>query len=116
MLVAAPLLGLLLNLPVNVFPPLILSMAIGTPALSFLGAIGAALTVGVRRGGLLASLLVVPFYVPVLIFGVGAADEAISGAPPGVMMQALSFLGAVTLASLVIGPVAAAAGLRAALK
>ncbi|MGX1198291.1 heme exporter protein CcmB [Parvibaculum sp. MBR-TMA-1.3b-4.2] len=116
LLVAAPLLGLLLNLPVNVFPPLILSMAIGTPALSFLGAIGAALTVGVRRGGLLASLLVVPFYVPVLIFGVGAADEAISGAPPGVMMQALSFLGAVTLASLVIGPVAAAAGLRAALK
>ena len=116
LLIAAPLLGLLLNLPVNVFPSLILSMAIGTPALSFLGAIGAALTVGVRRGGLLASLLVVPFYVPVLIFGVGAADEAISGAPPGVMMQALSFLAAVTLASLVIGPVAAAAGLRGALK
>ena len=116
LLIAAPLLGLLLNLPPNVFPSLILSMAIGTPALSFLGAIGAALTVGVRRGGLLASLLVVPFYVPVLIFGVGAADEAISGAPPGVMLQALSYLGAVTLISLVIGPVAAAAGLRGALK
>jgi heme exporter protein B len=114
LVVAAPLLGLLLNLDAHVFPQLVLAMLIGTPALSFLGSIGAALTVSVRRGGLLASLLVLPFYVPALIFGVAAAGGA--GAVPGAGHQGLLLLGAVALASLVIGPVASAAALRASLR
>ncbi|MDO8411952.1 MAG: heme exporter protein CcmB [Phenylobacterium sp.] len=111
LVVATPLLGLLLNLGAEQFEPLILAMAIGTPALSLMGSIGAALTVSLRRGGLLASLLVIPFYIPVLIFGVAAAGdgEVLSGAAH----QALLLLGAVTLASLVVGPWAAAAALRA---
>tara|TARA_R110000868_G_scaffold37785_3_gene133226 strand:- start:8782 stop:9456 length:675 start_codon:yes stop_codon:yes gene_type:complete len=114
LVVATPLLGLLLNLGADQFGPLILAMAVGTPALSLMGAIGAALTVSLRRGGLLASLLVMPFYIPVLIFGVAAAGggEALSGAAH----QALLLLSAVTLASLVVGPWAAAAGLRANLR
>lgn len=114
LVVAAPLLGLLLNLEMAHFRTLVLAMLVGTPALSFLGAIGAALTVSVRRGGLLASLLVLPFYIPVLIFGVAAAGGAV--AMPGAGHQGLLLLGAVALASLVIGPVASAAALRANLR
>ena len=114
LVVAAPLLGLLLNLDIAHFPPLALAMLVGTPALSFLGAIGAALTVGIRRGGLLASLLVLPFYIPVLIFGVAAAGGA--AAAPGAGHQGLLLLGAVTLVSFVVGPVASAAALRANLR
>lgn len=116
LVVAAPVLGLLLNLPVAAFPALMLAMLVGTPALSFMGAIGAALTVGVRRGGLLASLLVLPFYIPVLIFGVGAADAASGGFEGEAGFQSLMFLGAVTLASFVLGPIGAAAALRANLR
>ncbi|PKP76836.1 MAG: heme exporter protein CcmB [Alphaproteobacteria bacterium HGW-Alphaproteobacteria-3] len=116
LVVAAPLLGLMLNLPGEAYPPLILAMLAGTPALSFLGAIGAALTVGVRRGGLLASLLVMPFYVPVLIFGVGAADAATGGFAGEAGRQSLLLLGAVALASLVLGPLGGAAALRANLR
>tara|TARA_R110000868_G_scaffold34067_2_gene123262 strand:- start:11846 stop:12520 length:675 start_codon:yes stop_codon:yes gene_type:complete len=114
LVIATPLLGLLLNLDVDQFSPMILAMFIGTPALSLLGAVGAALTVSLRRGGLLASLLVMPFYIPVLIFGVAAAGGG--AALPGAAHQALLLLGAVTLASLVIGPVAVAASLRANLR
>lgn len=114
LVVATPLLGLLLNLEADQFGSIILAMAIGTPALSLMGAIGAALTVSLRRGGLLASLLVMPFYIPVLIFGVAAASGAET--LPGVSHQALLLLGAVTLVSLVIGPWAAAAALRANLR
>jgi heme exporter protein B len=119
LVIAAPLLALLLNLDAAAFPPLITAMLAGTPALSFLGAVGAALTVSVRRGGLLASLLVLPFYIPVLIFGVGAASAAgMVGGDPGTAAahQSLLLLGAVTLASLVVGPVAGAAALRANLR
>ncbi|MDP1625515.1 heme exporter protein CcmB [Parvibaculum sp.] len=116
LVVVAPVLGLLLNLPVASFPALLLAMLAGTPALSFLGAIGAALTVGVRRGGLLASLLVLPFYIPVLIFGVGAAEAASAGFEGDAGVQSLLFLGAVTLGSFVLGPVGAAAALRANLR
>lgn len=114
LVVAAPLLGFLLNLDLAHFPPLLLAMLVGTPALSFLGAVGAALTVSIRRGGLLASLLVLPFYIPVLIFGVAAAGGAAS--TPGAGHQGLLLLGALTLVSLVIGPVASAAALRANLR
>ncbi|MDP2124039.1 MAG: heme exporter protein CcmB [Parvibaculum sp.] len=116
LVIAAPLLGLMLNLDVAAFPALMLAMLVGAPALSFLGVIGAGLTVGVRRGGLLASLLVLPFYLPVLIFGVSAARAAMAGFPAGVAGQSLLLLAAVTLVSLVIGPVAAAAALRANLR
>ncbi|MEQ8265998.1 MAG: heme exporter protein CcmB [Parvibaculum sp.] len=116
LVVAAPVLGLLLNLPSAAFPHLMLAMLVGTPALSFLGLIGSALTVGVRRGGLLASLLVLPFYVPVLIFGVGAAEAASAGFEGKAGDQSLLFLGAIALGSLVLGPVGAAAALRANLR
>ncbi|MDE1174886.1 MAG: heme exporter protein CcmB [Parvibaculaceae bacterium] len=113
LVIAAPLLGLLLNLAPGAMPMLMIAMLIGTPALSFLGAIGAALTVSVRRGGLLASLLVMPFYIPVLIFGVSAASAAVTAAPGDQGPRGLMLLGALTLASLVLAPVAAAAALRA---
>ncbi len=103
----SPVLGLLLNLEADRYGPLMLSMAVGTPAVSFLGSIGAALTCGLRRSGLLLALLLMPLYVPVVIFGVAAA--AGGGAAP------LAILGAFTLASLVIAPLAAGAAIRSAL-
>ena len=110
----APLLGLLLNLPAEANPFLVLAMLAGTPAVSFIAAIGASLTLGLRRSGLLLALLVLPLYVPVLIFGVAAATAAIAGPaspwPPFLMLCALS------LASIVLAPLAAAASVRAALR
>ncbi|MGV8997756.1 MAG: heme exporter protein CcmB [Parvibaculaceae bacterium] len=113
LVIAAPVLGFLLNLNEAQFLPLVTAMLIGSPALSLMGAVGAALTVSVRRGGLLASLLVMPFYIPVLIFGVAAASASVM---PGITAQAMALLGAVTLLSLVVGPWASAAALRANLK
>jgi heme exporter protein B len=110
----APLLGLLLNLPVQAMPLLVLSMLAGTPAVSFVASIGASLTLGLRRSGLLLALLVLPLYVPVLIFGVASASAAITGPaspwPPFLMLCALS------LAGIVLAPLAAAAALRTALR
>ena len=116
LVIAAPVLGILLNLPPATMPYLMLAMLVGTPALSFIGAVGAALTVGVRRGGLLASLLVLPFYIPVLIFGVGAVEAAAGGFEGQAARQALLFLAAITLAAIAIGPLGAAAALRAILR
>ena len=79
LMIVAPLLGVLLHLEPAGYLTLIFAMALGTPALSLIGAIGAALTVGVRRGGVLLSLLVLPLYIPILIFGVGAIDGALDG-------------------------------------
>jgi len=107
--IAVPVLGLLLNLRPEDVLPMTLSALIGSPALSFIGAFGAALTVGVRRGGLLVSMLVMPLYVPVLIFGVLAAGE---GGGLGFAAPVL-ILAALTLAALVMAPVAGAAALRA---
>jgi heme exporter protein B len=110
----APVLGLLLNLPEKVSPLLVLSMLAGTPAVSFVASIGASLTLGLRRSGPLLALLVLPLYVPVLIFGVATASAAITGPaspwPPFLMLCALS------LASIVLAPIAAAAALRTALR
>ena len=75
----APILGLLLNLPIGTFPSLVLAMLAGTPAVSFLAGIGASLTLGLRRSGLLLALLVVPLYVPILIFGVSAVTPYVAG-------------------------------------
>jgi len=109
-----PLLGLLLNLPLAASPLLVLAMLVGTPAVSFIAAIGASLTLGLRRSGLLLALLVLPLYVPVLIFGVATASAASTGPaspwPPLLMLCALS------LAAIVLAPIAAAAALRTALR
>ena len=109
----APVLGLLLNLDLAAYSVLVLSMLLGTPAVSFLGAIGAALTLRSRRGGLLIALLVLPLYVPTLIFGISAMSAAALGS--GGMAASLLILAAISLASLVLAPVAAAAALRAQL-
>jgi len=116
LVIAAPALGLMLNLPLEGMLPLMGAMLVGSPALSLLGAVGAALSVGVRRGGLLISLLVLPFYVPVLIFGVSASRAALVAVPGDLGGQSLLLLGAVSLASLVVGPVGGAAALRVAVK
>jgi heme exporter protein B len=105
-----PVLGLLLNLDPVATGAVALTLAIGTPALTFIGLIGAALTVTLRRGGLLLAVLVLPLTVPVLIFGVAAANAAIVGPMP--FGTPLSILGALTLMSLAVGPFAAAAALR----
>ena len=110
----APLLGLLLNLPVAAWPLLVLAMLVGTPAVSFVAAIGASLTLGLRRSGLLLALLVLPLYVPVLIFGVAAASAAVVG--PASPWPPLFTLCALSLASVVLAPIAAAAALRTALR
>lgn len=109
----APLLALTLQLPAPAYPWLLASLAIGTPALSFLGAIGAALTVGVRRGGLLLSLLVLPLYIPTLIFGARAVIAAADGGDP---WSPLLLLCGLSLAILALAPLAAAAALRIALR
>jgi heme exporter protein B len=109
---AAPILGFLVNLPPGSILPLAAAMAVGSLTLSLLAAIGAAVTVGLRRGGLLVSILVLPLYVPVLIFGVGASQ----GAALGPAAPSLLILLAMALASLVLSPIAAAAALRSYLK
>ena len=107
----APVLGLLLNLELATMPSLLLAMLIGTPAVSFLGAIGAALTVRSRRGGLLVAVLLLPLYVPTLIFGIAALGAA--AGDPGAATSATLVLGALSLVAIVLGPLAAAAALRA---
>ncbi|MEM7744961.1 MAG: heme exporter protein CcmB [Pseudomonadota bacterium] len=105
----SPVLGSMLALPTEVLPTLVGSLAIGTPALSLIGAVGGAITVGVRRGGLLLSILVLPLYVPTLIFGARAVDAAavsMDAAP------ALALTGVITLIAAAITPFAAAGALR----
>ncbi len=112
--VAAPLLGFLVNLQPETILPLALSMIIGSIALSLLASIGAAVTVGLRRGGLLVSILVLPLYVPVLIFGLSASQGEAAGG--GMTAAALLILAAMALVSLVVAPLASAAALRSYLK
>jgi heme exporter protein CcmB len=85
----APVLGVLMALPAEGYYPLVISLLLGTGSLSLLGAIGAALTVALRRGGLLLSLIIMPLYVPVLIFGSGAVRNAIDGSPIGPLLAIL---------------------------
>jgi len=109
MSLASPVLGSMLALPPEVLPVLAASLAVGTPALSLIGAVGAAVTVGVRRGGLLLSILVLPLYVPTLIFGARAVDAALVALDP-VPTLALSCV--ITLVAAALTPFAAAAALR----
>jgi heme exporter protein B len=111
---AAPLLGLLLNLDPKATGAVAITLLAGTPALTFIGLIGAALTVALRRGGLLLAILGLPLTIPVLIFGVAASNAAIVGPVP--FGTPFSILCALTLISLVIGPLAAAIALRQGLE
>lgn len=113
LLAAAPILAVLLHMNSDGFAVLMLTMLIGTPVLSLIGAIGAALVLGARRGGVLVSLLILPLYVPVLIFGVGAIDAAVQGlsAEPHLLI-----LGAMLAACLPLAPLATSAALRQALE
>ncbi len=110
LVIASPLLGVLLNLQPASIGAVALTLAVGTPALTFIGLIGAALAVALRRGGILLPILVLPLAIPVLIFGVSAANAALGGPVP--FATPFTILCALTLISLVIGPFAAAATLR----
>lgn len=110
---AAPVLGILLNLPTAGFLWLVVSLVVGTPALSVIGTFGAALTVGVKRGGLLMSLLVLPLYVPTLIFG---AEVARRGAAEMSLQTPLLMLAGISLGVIAIMPFASAAALRVNLR
>lgn len=112
LIIIAPLLGLSLNLPLDAVVTLVLALLIGTPTLSLIGAVGAALTVAMRRGGVLLPLLVLPLYIPVLIFGVATVEAAVALLPA---TPHLLLLGGISLGALVLGPLAAAAALRLSL-
>ncbi|MFA7552868.1 MAG: heme exporter protein CcmB [Spongiibacteraceae bacterium] len=105
----SPLLGLLLQLPSEGMLALMMAMAVGTASLSFIGAIGAGLTVGLRKGGLLLSLIILPLYIPVLIFGVGTVKAAVEGFN---YMGPLAVLGAFLALAITLAPLAIAAGVR----
>jgi len=107
--VVSPLFALMLNLPVAALGALVASLLLGTAVLSLLGAIGAALTVGLKRGGVLISLLILPLYMPVLIFGSAGVQAAVSGNPTG---PYLAILGALLCLAIALAPLAVAAGLR----
>lgn len=110
LVIAAPLLGIFLNLDLVSMAAVTVTLLVGTPALTLIGAIGASLTVSLRRGGLLLAVLVVPLAIPVLIFGVSSADAAIHDPVP--FMTPFLILCALSLIASVVGPVASAAALR----
>jgi heme exporter protein B len=114
LLIAAPLLALMLNAPTESYGPMLLALALATPALSLLGGLGAALTLGSRRGGILLTLLILPLYVPVLIFAAGIISRSLllEGDPAG----ALLLLSGLDLGLLAVTPWATAAALRQALR
>ncbi len=113
LIVAAPLLAVLMNMDGGGFSVLVLALILGTPSLSLIGAVGAALILGSGRGGMLLSLLVLPLFIPVLIFGVSAVDASITGFP---VRAQLLILGAFLLAALPLCPWTSAAALRQALE
>jgi len=110
--IVAPLLAVMLNIPSEVIGTLMLTLLLGTPVLSLIGSVGVALTVGLRRGGVILSLLVLPLYVPVLIFATDAVQTAIVGIP---VTAQLSILAAMLVGSLALAPLATAASLRISL-
>jgi len=113
LVLAAPILGLLMHVPAEGFAALMFAMLMGTPVLSLIGAVGAALALGARRGGVLIALLVLPLYIPALIFGAAAVDAALIGqsARPHLLL-----LGALLAAALPLCPWAATAALRQAME
>ena len=113
LIIVSPLLGVLMNVSSAGYGTMILSLALGTPILSLVGAIGAALSLGARRGGVLISLLILPLLIPVLVFGVSAVETALTDLPT---RSELMILGAMLLVALALVPYAAAAALRQALE
>ncbi len=113
LIVVVPVLALVLNMDAVGLGHLMLSLLLGTPTLTLIGTIGAALTLGARRAGVLISLLVLPLYIPVLIFGVALVTAAIDGIDPGPRLMAL---GGFLLMALALSPFAAAAALRQAVR
>ena len=111
--IAAPALGLFLHLPPDAMPVLFVSLLLGTPILSLLGAVGAALALGARRGTVLLAVMVLPLAAPILIFGAGAVESAQTGLAAA---PSLLILGGVALCALAVCPVAAAAALRQAVE
>ena len=112
LLVISPLLGVLLGLPGDAIMILLITLALGTPVLSLIGAVGVALTVGLRKGGMILSLLVLPLYVPLLIFAASAVDTAAAGLP---VTAHLSLISALLVLALSLSPLATAAALRISL-
>lgn len=112
LLLISPLLGVLLGLPGDAIMILLVTLALGTPVLSLIGAVGVALTVGLRKGGMILSLLVLPLYVPLLIFAASAVDTAAAGLP---VTAHLSLISALLVLSLSLSPLATAAALRISL-
>lgn len=111
LIAAAPLLGLMLNLPADAMGPLLLSLVAGTPALALIGSFAAALAVSLPRANLLISIIVSPLYVPVLIFGMGVAGAEGFGSPQ--LWANFMLLSATTILAALVAPIAAAAALRA---
>jgi heme exporter protein B len=111
LIVVSPLVAVLLNLPAEGYGTLLATLALGTPSLSLTGGIGAALSVGARKGGALLALIVLPLYVPVLIFAVAAVEAAVAGLP---VRPHLFLLGAMAAFTLTVAPFAMAASLRQA--
>jgi heme exporter protein B len=111
LIVVSPLLAIIMNIPTEGWGILILSLALGTPTLSLIGAVGAGLVLGARRGGVLLSLLVLPLFIPVLIFGVGSVDMMLNGLEAKAHML---LLGGIFLGSLALTPWATAAAVREA--
>ena len=116
LVLTAPLAGLLLNIDTPSLLPVCLILLAGSPAMSFLGMMGSALAAGVSRSGLLAALMVMPLYVPVLIFGSSALSQILTGAATGDWINAVFLLLSIGGVALFFGPLVAAAGLRAFLK
>ena len=112
LLLISPLLGVLLGLPAAGIKTLLITLLLGTPVLSLLGAVGVALTVGLRKGGMILSLLVLPLYVPLLIFAASAVDTAAAGLP---VTAHLSLISALLVLALSLSPLATAAALRISL-
>lgn len=105
----SPLFALVLGLPVEAIPMLVISLILGTGVMSVLGGVGSALTVGLRRGGMLIALIIAPFYVPVLILGVGAVEAVIAGRDA---IPLLALMGSGLSLAIALGPIAISAGLR----
>jgi len=111
LIIASPILAVLLDMDMGAWLKTVISLILGTPGLVALGTIGAAVTVSLRRGGLIAPVLILPLSIPILIFGTGAIAE---GSPAGISAAALLFLAAISLVTLALAPFAAALALRLA--
>lgn len=111
LIIATPILAVMMNIPTEGWPMLIASLALGTPTMSLIGAVGAGLVLGARRGGVLLSLLVLPLFIPVLIFGVGSVDMVLNGLEA---KAHILLLGGMLLGSIALTPWATAAAVREA--